>query len=200
MKRWSESTYIFISTNPVQHADGVEARWIPVMLALQDKGANVRFLVLQHSEMGEAARKLGIGVDPYILDKWNVIRSRSRLRKYLKRYDPICAHSTGLEGDLLLRWAARKVPGVRIAHTLAGEPQRTRRRKPVDAMMLRLDELGMHRADAVLLETAEFAPEILAAGVAPDAVLLDPPGTDTDANAERVQLHLGLYRSFMAGR
>ena len=140
------------------------------MTALQEKGANVRFLVPQHTEMGEAARKLGIGVDPYILDRWNVIRSRSRLRKYLKRYSPVCAHSTGLEGDLLLRWAARKVPGIRMAHTLAGEPQRTRRRKPVDAMMLALDELGMRRADAVLLETPEFAPEILAAGVAPDQI------------------------------
>ena len=80
-----------------------------------------------HTPMAEWARSLpGIQVDPYILDKWNVIRARSRLRKYLKRYLPVAAHSTGIEADLLLRWAARKVPVVKVAHTMTD-----RRRAPV---------------------------------------------------------------------
>ena len=101
-----------------------------VMAELARLGANVRFLCLMGSPAGERARKAGIDVDPYILDKWNVIRSHTRLRKYLKRYVPVAVHSTGLEADLLSRWAARKVPQTRTAVTLGGDPQGTRRHHP----------------------------------------------------------------------
>ena len=114
------------------------------MSALAEKGARVRLLCLMHTPMADWARSLpGIQVDPYILDKWNVIRARSRLRKYLKRYLPVAAHSTGIEADLLLRWAARKVPVVKVAHTMTDSPQATRRRRPMNALMRRFDEFGM---------------------------------------------------------
>jgi hypothetical protein len=197
MRRWEDSTFVFISTNQTHHPDGVEERWLPVMQALAEKGAGVRFLTLMHSPMGEWARTLpGIEVDPYILDKWNVIRARSRLRKYLKRYVPVVAHSTGIEANLLLRWAARKVPVVRVAHTLTEDPQGTRRVRPIDALFRRFDEIGMSSADLVFVADEKLAEEVRGAGV--QRVLLDLDGShDTGASVRR---HLDAYRSFMAER
>lgn len=199
MRRWEESTFVFISTNERHHEGGVEERWLPVMRELADRGATVRFLAVMGSPMGEWARQLGITVDPYILDKWNVVRSRSRLRKYLKRYLPVVAHSTGLEGDLLLRWAARKVPVMCVAHTLSAEPQATRRRRPVDALMRRFDELGMRtQADAVFVPDPELAAEVRAAGVDAARITVDDP---LDANTRQwVRRHVEVYQDFMAHR
>ena len=126
---------------------------------------------------GERARSLGIQVDPYILDKWNVIRARSRLRKYLKRYLPVAAHSTGIEADLLLRWAARKVPVVKVAHTITDSPQGTRRRRPMNALMRRFDEFGMRsQADAVFVPDETLAAEVRSAGVRAVAHRARPAG------------------------
>lgn len=198
MRRWEDSTFVFISTNQ-QARGGVEERWLPVMRELMDRGASVRFLTLMDSPMGDWARKLGIPVDPYILDKWNVIRSRSRLRKYLKRYVPVVAHSTGIEADLLLRWASRKVPIVRVAHTLSEEPEGTRRRRPVDALMRRFDELGMRsHADVVFVPSFRLAEEVHSVGVPEARVVLDDM-TDRDSR-HWVHRHVEVYRDLMAER
>ncbi len=198
MRRWEDSTFVFISSNPEHVEGGVEERWVAVMRQLADKGASVRFLCLMHSPMGEWARSLGIAVDPYILDKWNVVRSRSRLRKYLKRYAPVVAHSTGLEADLLLRWAARVLPEIRVVHTLAAQPQGTRRHRPVDALMRRFDELGMRSAAGVFVESDDVEAEVLSAGVPRERIHLDH--VEGTAAARSIRVHLDLYRNFMAGR
>lgn len=200
MRSWSESTFIFISTNPRHDPGGVEDRWFDVMRELRDKGANVRFLCLMGSPAGEQARALGVVVDPYILDTWNVIRSRSRLRKYFKRYVPVAVHSTGLEADLLTRWAARKVPVVRVVHTLADDSQATRRKRPIDAMFRRLDEWGMRAVDAVFVESLELEAELVAAGVTAEHLVLDPPARDPDAVAESVAKHVSVYSAFLRER
>ncbi len=199
MKRWEDSTFLFISTNQEHHEGGVEERWIPVMTELVALGASVRFLANMHSLMGEWARTVkGVQVDPYILDKWNVIRARSRLRKYLKRFMPVCAHSTGIEGDLLLRWASRRVPDVRVAHTVTAAAQATRRRKPVNQLFFRFDEMGMQHADAVFVPTPELVDEVLAAGREgrhARRIILDPPDSSMRDSLDR---HLEVYATFLA--
>ncbi len=200
MRRWEDSVFVFISTNTVHVEGGVEERWIPVMQALMAKGAGVRFLAVMGSPMGEWARELGIQVDPYILDKWNVVRSRSRLRKYLKRYVPVAAHSTGLEADLLLRWAARKVPETAAIHTLTSLPQQTRRRRPINALMRRFDEVGMRSSAAVFVGDESLAAEVRSAGVAAERVVLDPPSQDPADERASIAVHLALYQDLMAQR
>lgn len=197
-RRWEDSTFIFISTNQVHHPDGVEEHWVPVMRALMDRGSSVRFLALMGSPMGEWARSLGIAVDPYILDEWNVIRSHTRLRKYLTRYQPVCAHSTGLEGDLMLRWAARKLPDIAVAHSIAGEHQRTRRGRSIQALMLRLDAFGLRRAAAVFVNTRQTAEEVEHAGVEPGRIIMLP--NEPGASAQLVKTHIDVYRGFIIGR
>jgi len=197
MRSWSESTFGFISTTPRHDEGGVEDRWFQVMEELCRKGANVRFLCLMGSPAGERARALGVEVDPYILDKRNVIRSRSRLRKYFKRYVPVAVHSTGLEADLLTRWAARKVPVVCIVHTLSVDGQATRRRRPIDAMFRWLDEVGMRRVAAVFVPNDELADEVRGAGVDTGRIVLDPPSSTSQQSITR---HIEVYSALMKER
>ena len=199
MRRYEDSTFVFISTNATHEQGGVEERWLPVMQALAERGANVRFLCLMHTPMGEWARALpGVEVDPYILDRWNVVRARSRLRKYLGRYLPVVAHSTGIEADLLLRWAARKVPVVKVAHTLTESPQATRRHRPVDAFFRRFDELGMRsQADLVFVSSEPLGAEVRAVGIAGEHVIFDRLSDPERAGVDR---HLIAYQTLMAER
>ena len=83
MRSWRESTFVFVTTNTTYGPDSVEERWLPVMSELVQLGASVQLLCDAHSPFAETARSVGVAVGPYVLDRWNVIRSRSRLRKYL---------------------------------------------------------------------------------------------------------------------
>lgn len=203
MRSFDHSTFIFISTNAEHAPDGVEQRWLAVMSELVQCGSTVHFICFAESPLAEPARSLGVTVAPYILDKWNVIRSRSRLRKYLRRYEPVCAHSTGVEADLLLRWAARKVPCVRIAATISTpDPQRTRRRRPINALMFRFDEAGLPREDMVFLADEGLLDEVVAAGVLPERIVLDVVAHDRAGAGltASVTRHMDTYRTFMASR
>lgn len=164
------------------------------MRALLDTGATVRFLVPADSPAAEAARTAGVPADQYLLDEWNVIRARSRMRKYLLRYAPIAVHSTGVEADLIVRWAARKVAGTRVVHTLTDDPQGTRRKRPMDALMRRFDEFGMRTSDAVFVTTDALGDEVTHAGVAPARVIVIP---DTIDEMNLVRRHMELYRDFL---
>lgn len=195
MRRWEDSTFVFVSTNQRHEPGCVEERWLDVIGALTSRGATVRFLALSGSPIVEMARARGVSLDVYTLDAWNVIRGRSRLRKYLRRYAPVAAHSTGLEADLLLRWAARRVPHVAVVHTLAGERQSTRRRRPIEAMMRRFDELGMRSVASVFVDTEELAAEVRNSGVDATRVMVEPESAQED-----VRLHVRLYQDLMAGR
>lgn len=197
MRRFEDSTFVFISTNPTHEPEGVESRWLAVMRDLTRRGATVRFLCLPGSPLEAAAREAGAHVDPYVLDKWNMVRSHTRLRKYLKRLLPVAVHSTGLEADLLARWAARKIPDVQVAHTLTADPQGTRRHRPVDALMRRFDELGMRNVGAVFVESEEIAGEVRAVGVPESRVHLDLPSAGPRRAVDR---HVSAYRGFMAER
>ena len=195
---WERSTFVFISTNTSHDKDGVEEAWLAVMARLVRLGASVQFICIADSPLAPHARSLGVTVAPYILDRWNVVRSRSRLRKYLRRYDPVVAHSTGTEADLLLRWAVRPLPTVAIATTLTvAQAQATRRRRPVDRLMRRFDETAIARTDAIFVPSEDLVGEVQSAGVAVDRIVLDPPSADPTASVER---HLAVYREFMARR
>lgn len=200
MRSWSQSTFVFVSSNPQYDEGGVEDRWFSVMEDLIRRGSDVRFLCLSGSPAGERARALGVQVDPYVLDRWNVIRSRSRLRKYLKRFVPVAAHSTGLEADLILRWSARKVPHVEVVHTLVSHRQNTTRKRPIDALMRRFDELGMKSSAAVFVDAPELLEELALIGIPPEKTVLDPPPGDADSNKASVARHVDVYRRLLAGR
>ena len=202
MRPWSETTFVFVTTNSVYGPGSVEERWLPVMSELVQLGASVQLLCDARSPLADVARSLGVTVGPYILDRWNVIRSRSRLRKYLIRYQPVAVHSTGIEADLLARWAARILPGVAVVTTLTdASPQATRRRRPMDALMRRFDEAGIGSSAAVFVTSEDLVGEVQAAGIPAEKIVLDPPEEGSSATpAASVARHLAVYRQLVASR
>ncbi len=199
---WREATVVFVTTNTVYAPDGVEVRWLPVMSELVQLGASVQLLCDAHSPFAETARSVGVAVSPYVLDRWNVIRSRSRLRKYFVRYQPLAVHSTGLEADLLARWAARVLPDVAVVTTLtSGAWQRTRRRRPIDALMRRFDEAGLSTSAFVFVDAEPLVDEVRATGFPADRIVLDAPDEDPQGSpAGSVARHLEVYQALMDDR
>jgi len=197
MRAWNSTTFVFVSTNASHEPGGPEDRMLAAGTELVRLGATVVLLCMRDNPVAEHARAAGIQVAPYVLDKWNVIRSRSRMRKYLKRYAPVAAHSTGLEADLLLRWAARPLERVRVVHTLSGAVHGpTRRSRPIEALFRRFDLAGVRTADAVFAETPEVAVELHDAGVPAARIFDDPLATTPAALRESVDRHIDLYRDF----
>jgi hypothetical protein len=199
MRLWRESTFVFVTTNTVYGPDGVEIRWLPVMSELVQLGASVQLLCDAHSPFAETARSVGVAVSPYVLDRWNVIRSRSRLRKYFVRYQPVAVHSTGLEADLLVRWAARVLPDVAVVTTLSsGAWQRTRRRRPMDALMRRFDEAGLSTSAIVFVDAQPLVDEVRATGFPAEKIVLDPPEEGASASpVASVARHLDAYATLL---
>jgi len=202
MRSWRESTFVFVTTNSKYGPDSVEERWLPVMSELVQLGASVQLLCDAHSPFAETARSVGVAVGPYVLDRWNVIRSRSRLRKYLQRYQPVAVHSTGLEADLLTRWAARVLPDVAVVATFTeGDRQRTRRKRPIDALMRRFDEAGLGSSSAVFVTSEDLIGEVQSARFPAEKIIFDPLEEGASATpAASVARHLDVYRQLMAGR
>jgi len=192
MRGWNRATILFISTAAELEPGGVEERWFAVAQELMELGASVRLRAPLNADVVKRAHEVGIQVDPYMLDKWNVVRTRSRLRKYLKRYRPSVVHSTGAEADALLRWAARRVPGMRVVHTLRSTPTKGIRRTLVIAVR-RLAELNLASVRFVFAETEQRLDEARAAGLSDDRIALDPPARDSAALAECVRMHVDLY-------
>ena len=152
MRRYEESTFVFISTNAVT-SRGWGRGALAAAHAARRAGARVRFLCLMHTPMGEWARTLpGVEVDPYILDKWNVIRARSRLRKYLTPLPAGCRALDRHRGRPAASLGRAQGPGRQGRPHHHRSPQATRRRRPMDALMRRFDEFGMRsQADAVFV-------------------------------------------------
>ena len=196
MRGWKRATFLFISTQGTIEPGGVEERWFAVMAELVSRGATVRLLAPLHTDVVERARSLGFHVDPSMLDKWNVVRTRSRLRKYLRRYQPVVVHSTGVEADALLRWAARRVDGMRVAHTLRAAPT-AGLRGTLAVLVRRIATLGLGGARLVFAETDELVRTAVSAGLPVDSVILDPPASDTEMLQESVERHLFAYWRLM---
>lgn len=196
MRGWKRATFLFISTQETLEPGCVEERWLAVMADLVLRGASVRLLAPLHSQAVARARELGFQVDPYMLDKWNIVRTRSRLRKYLRRYQPTIVHSTGIEADALLRWAARRVEGMRVVHTLRSDGAPGIRRV-LTVLVRRLAELDLGSAKLIFAETGELAGEAVAAGVSPASVVFDPPISDPAELSDSVSRHIDAYWRLM---
>lgn len=156
----------------------VERRLLRVMSALLAQGARVHLISTPRSPVEVEAAKLGVEIAPYHLDKLNYFRTRSRVRKYLERFSPVAVHSTGLEADLVVRWAAR---GMRTAavNTIACTDYPRQGDTPLAVAVRRwLDSSSLSGADAIVADCAATAQRLQAAGVVPDRIVIDPPSID----------------------
>jgi glycosyltransferase involved in cell wall biosynthesis len=171
-----DSTFLFITSRSVGDTLGrVERRWLRVMKALIERGATVLVICPLRAPIEDRARALGATIAPYQMDKRNLVRTRSRLRKYLKRYRPAVAHATGFHADLVLRRAAHGLP-VKVAVSLMCGKWPPQGRGPLSRLLRRrADARSLQRVDTFFVDCTALTAELTGAGVLPERIVFDPP-------------------------
>lgn len=135
------------------------------------------FLICTPKAVLEApARALGVTIAPYKMDKFNLVRTRSRIRKYLKRYRPVIAHSTGYEADVLLRWAAKDLPVKVASSAICGAWPSTGIGAFGTWVRGHLDRDTLRRVDVFFADCGDLVERLVAAGMPRERIVLDPPG------------------------
>lgn len=173
-------TYVFVSSRSGARMGRAERRLLEVMKSLVAEGASVQLICTPRSPFEQQAREIGVEPASYHLDKLNVIRTRSRLRKFLRRYDPVVVHSTGWLADYLVRWAAAplSVPVVNTIHYGNFPPRGS---TPFGTWLARrLSRSNLSRANAIMIDSHELREQLVACGVLPERVVYDPPSIDID--------------------
>ncbi|MHB1340741.1 MAG: glycosyltransferase family 4 protein [Coriobacteriia bacterium] len=184
MRTLRDHTIIFVTGKTGHTLGRIERRWLRVMEALVADGATVLVICALHAPIEDPARAVGATIAPIRLDKLNLIRTRSRMRKYIKRYRPPVAHSTGYEADVLLRWAAKDLP-VKVVTSALCATWPPKGLGAIDTWFRRrLDRRSLSRIDAFLVDCEDLAERVVAAGVARDRVVLDPPSVAIARMAE----------------
>lgn len=175
---FKSSTFVFVSSRQSPTMGRVERRMIKVMAALVERGSTVLVICAPKSRMADAATAIGVEVAPYHLDRFNFIRTRSRVRKYLQRHRPVVVHSTGLEADLIARSAARDLPTAAVnTITCVDWP---RRGTSLLARGLRrwIDGRSLAHADAIVTDCKLLGSCLVDAGVDSERIMVDPPSID----------------------
>lgn len=175
MTSLSGITILFVTSHAGRTLGRVERRWLRVMEALVAHGAHVHLVCALRAPIEDEARACGVMVAPYRLDRFNLIRTRSRLRKYLLRYRPAVVHTTGYEADVVTRWAASGLP-VAIVSSATCSSWPPRGAGAFDTWIRqRLDRDSLPRVDAFVVDAPEMVEKAIAIGVPHDRIMLDLP-------------------------
>lgn len=170
-----DTAVVFVTSHPGRTLGRVERRWLRVMEALIAQGARVHLVCALKAPIEAEARIRGVIVAPYRLDRLNLIRTRSRLRKYLLRYRPAIVHTTGYEADVVTRWAASDLP-VAVVSSATCSSWPPRGTGAFDTWIRRrLDRDTLPRLDAFVVDAPELVDAAVVAGLPRDRVMLDPP-------------------------
>ncbi len=171
-------SFVFLSSRNGPSLGRIERRLLKVMEALAEHGADVHFICPPDSPAVVPAREAGVDVAAYRLTKANYLRTRSRVRKFLLRYDPVIAHSTGFEADVLLRMSAEGLPVkvVNSVHCAAWPRRRTSRSSAT--LRKRLDAKTFARIDVLTADCSWIAEQLVEAGLHVRRLVIDPPSVD----------------------
>ncbi len=178
VRDYSSASFVFISSRIGPTLGRVERRMLRVMAELVARGSTVHLICTPRHPICAEAREIGVEVAPYHLDKLNFFRTRSRVRKYLERYQPVLVHSTGLDADMIARYAAR---GIRPAavNSLSCVAWPRRGAGPISTAIRRYrDRSTLSLADAFIVDCTCMVDRLAAAEVPRDCIVVDPPSVD----------------------
>jgi len=183
-RRFDQSTFVFVLSYPGEDVCEHEEHLVEVMEALLERGATVKVITQPQSTLVGRIRSLGIEVSRYRLNRWNIIRTRSRLRKYLKRYAPPVVHTTGLWGTFLLGLASAPLETSVVLSASCGDP---RSGDLIDRLVRRFVMRQTRKADFVFAESPEHFEMLLDQGVDSGRIELWPEADYTRVLLERYQ-------------
>lgn len=170
------ATYLFVTSRMRRTFGRVERRLLRVIGELVASGSTVLVICPPGSPFRDPARAAGATIAPYELDRFNLVRTRSRMRKYIKRYQPAVAHSTGYEADILLRWAASGLPVKVVSSVVCGSWPPAGIGLFGSWVRRTLDAASIGRCDALIVDCQELADRVVAETRLPASrVVLDPP-------------------------
>jgi len=156
----------------------IERRLLRIIEALIERGAIIHLICTPRHPLATEAATLGAEVAPYHLDKLNFFRTHSRMRKYLQRYHPVLVHSTGLQADLLSRWAAKDIPTAAV-NSIACVAWPRRGKGPISTAIRRyLDRSTATDVDLFVVDSDSLQRPLAELGVPADRILLDRPSID----------------------
>jgi hypothetical protein len=151
-----------------------ERALIPVMSELVRLGAHVHLIVPHDSDLVEPARAVGVKVAPYRFAKKNVWRTASRMRKYLRRHDPVVAHAVGFTASILLRLAARPL-SVGVVDTVVAEDWPPGGRNRGSRRVWRSSSMRTAAmTDAVIVDSADLRSALAEVGYDPSMIVVMP--------------------------
>lgn len=175
---FSASTFVFVSSRTGPTMGRIERRLLRVIEALIERGAVIHLICTPRHPLATEAAAMGAEVAPYHLDKFNFLRTRSRLRKYLQRSGPVVVHSTGLQADLLSRWAAKNLPTAAV-NSIACVAWPRQGKGPVSTAIRRyLDRNTASGVDLFVVDSESLQQPLAELGIPADRILLDRPSID----------------------
>ncbi len=188
----AQATVLFVTGRTGRTIGRVERRWLPVIEELCRRGTSVHVICALRAPFEAPAREAGATIAPYRLDKFNLIRTRSRMRKYLLRFRPAIVHSTGYEADVLTRWAAHGLP-TRLVTSAIGAAWPPAGIGPLDTWVRRrLDRDTLVRVDRFFVDGEDLASRLASVGVDRARIIVDPPSVALGEVVERAREPLDL--------
>lgn len=170
--------FVFVSSLRRGPLTPGERSMLKLMRALKAEGAAVHLICETDSPMLDPAHSGGIDAVSYRLSSVNLLRTRSRLRKYLRRHRPPVVHSIGTLADVLVRGAAWGLPVVTVSSIACDSWFGRARRYRPRAAVRRMVQIGTLRwADVLLADCAELE-EALRRRRTSASVVLEPPTVD----------------------
>lgn len=187
-RRFEHSTIVFVFGHSSPVPCDRDVLLLGVIRQLLGLGATVKAVCHAGSPMVERIRALGVEVSEYRLDRKNLIRTRSRMRKYLRRYHPPVVHATGLFGIVILGLAARPVD-THVA--VSAWCEQTPPGGPIGFVIRKILRHIVTRADLVLAPDERVATQLEDEGVGPGHILIYPSVHD---DAELIRRYRELIR------
>jgi hypothetical protein len=206
---FSRKTFVFVSSHADAELGPVERGFIAIMAELVSLGASVHFIGAHESPTVVAARTVGATVSPYLLTRTNVVRSVSRLRKYLRRRDPVVVHATGHEASVIVRLASRPLSAAVVDTVLSSEWPPTGRNRAVSRARRSVDRRTGGQSDLVITDTEALRRAMVEVGYDASRVVAEPLVTtafavpaegapETDLTGRLVRDHLAIYERLVA--
>ena len=209
MTPFSRRTFVFVSSHSASELGPVERGFVAIMAELVSLGASVHYIAPHDSAGIMAARAVGATVSPYMLGRRNVVRSVSRLRKYLRRLDPVVVHATGHEATVLVRLASRPLSCVVVETVLSDDWPPAGRNRAASRARRSVDLRTGGESDFIITDSERSRRALVEAGYEASLITVEPLVTEAfkqqdptvngeDLTSRLVHRHLAIYERLMA--